>query len=87
MAKLKPSRVLPVNRLERLRSTSLNAAVTAGCCRIAGSESKLLGGSGMHEDETKAPRTSAEVSAERISAPMFKKSGIKRRKRRVAWRG
>lgn len=73
MAKLKPSRVLPVNRPDRFRSTSLKAAVTEGCCRTAGSDSNALGTSGMQEEDTtgtKALRISAAECADRIKAPI-----------------
>lgn len=74
MAKLKPSRVLPVNRPDRFRSTSLNAAVTEGCCRIAGSDRSVAGGSGMQEESTAGTAVlsmSAAESENRHRTPIF----------------
>lgn len=81
MAKLKPSRVLSVNRSDRLRSTSLNAAVTAGCCRTAGSDRRALGTSGMQEHDTieaRHMRINAVKGVNRIRDPIFNGNEEKR---------
>lgn len=81
MAKLRPSRVVPVKRAKRLRSTSLNAAVTEGCFKTAGSDSKAVGRSGMQEDSTLGavvPRMNAAESKPRGRTPILQQSGRKR---------
>ena len=62
-AKLSPSRVVLMYKAERLRWTCSNAAITAGCWSISGSDSILSAKSGTHADVAKESKygTNAKV--------------------------
>ena len=60
-AKLSPSRVVSMYSDERFCCTCLNAAITAGCWSISGSDSILSAKSGTHAHVPRASRYAAST--------------------------
>jgi hypothetical protein len=61
-AKLSPSRVVLMYNAERFRCTCSNAAITAGCSSVSGSESILSAKSGTHAHAAKESRYAANTT-------------------------
>lgn len=80
-AKLSPSLVVLMNRLERFRWTSAKAAATSSSARTAGSEINPLCTSGTHAEETR------HVKMLRIAATKTKAESCERcRRHHILWR-
>jgi len=72
-AKLSPSRVVLIYNAERLRWTCSNAAITAGCCSVSGSDSILSAKSGTHAHAAKETRHGANAKVILIVRLFFTK--------------
>jgi len=72
-AKLSPSRVVLMYKAERLRCTCSNAAITAGCRSVSGSDSILSAKSGTHAHAAKETRHGTNAKVTLIVRPLSSK--------------